>query len=90
MGLAVGSGAPTAVLTTSGTAVGNLLPAVMEADHAGVPLLVLSADRPEELRGTGANQTTDQVDLFGSHVRFAVDVAAGDDPRAAVQTGLDA
>ena len=90
LGLAVGSGAPTAVLTTSGTAVGNLLPAVMEADHAGVPLLVLSADRPEELRGTGANQTTDQVDLFGSHVRFAVDVAAGDDPRAAVQTGLDA
>lgn len=90
LGLAVGSGAPTAVLTTSGTAVGNLMPAVMEADHAGVPLLVLSADRPEELRGTGANQTTDQVDLFGSHVRFAADVPAGDHPEAAMQTGLDA
>lgn len=90
LGLAIGSSSPVAVLTTSGTAVGNLLPAVMEADHAGVPLLVLSADRPEELRGTGANQTTDQIDLFGSHVRFAADVAAGDLPEPAVRTGLDA
>ncbi|WP_035750219.1 2-succinyl-5-enolpyruvyl-6-hydroxy-3-cyclohexene-1-carboxylic-acid synthase [Arthrobacter sp. 35W] len=90
LGLALGGGAPAAVVTTSGTAVGNLLPAVMEANHAGVPLVVLSADRPEELRGTGANQTTMQLDLFGEHVRFATDVPAGMDPTSAVATGLSA
>ncbi|HRB99550.1 MAG TPA: thiamine pyrophosphate-binding protein, partial [Dermatophilaceae bacterium] len=68
LGLAMGGHAPVAVVTTSGTAVGNLLPAVMEAHHAGRPLVVVSADRPDHLRGTGANQTTDQVGLFG---RFA-------------------
>jgi 2-succinyl-5-enolpyruvyl-6-hydroxy-3-cyclohexene-1-carboxylate synthase len=67
---------PVAVVTTSGTAVGHLLPAVMEAAHAGVPLLVLSADRPHELRGTGANQTTDQVGLLAPAVRWTVDVPA--------------
>lgn len=90
LGLALATGAPAAVLTTSGTAVGNLLPAVMEANHAAVPLVVLSADRPEELRGTGANQTTVQLDLFGEHVRFAVDVPAGDSPQRAVETALAA
>ncbi|NVN00351.1 2-succinyl-5-enolpyruvyl-6-hydroxy-3-cyclohexene-1-carboxylic-acid synthase, partial [Arthrobacter sp. SDTb3-6] len=90
LGLAQGSGSPAAVLTTSGTAVGNLMPAVMEANHSGTPLLVLSADRPEELRGTGANQTTIQLDLFGEHVRFATDVAAGIDPTAAIATALSA
>ena len=90
LGLALATGAPAAVLTTSGTAVGNLLPAVMEANHAAVPLVVISADRPEELRGTGANQTTVQLDLFGEHVRFAVDVPAGDDPQRAVETALSA
>jgi 2-succinyl-5-enolpyruvyl-6-hydroxy-3-cyclohexene-1-carboxylate synthase len=90
LGLAQGSGRPAAVLTTSGTAVGNLMPAVMEANHAGTPLLVLSADRPEELRGTGANQTTTQLDLFGDHVRFATDVAAGIDPTSAIATALSA
>ncbi|WP_427129528.1 2-succinyl-5-enolpyruvyl-6-hydroxy-3-cyclohexene-1-carboxylic-acid synthase [Pseudarthrobacter sp. S9] len=90
LGLALATGAPAAVLTTSGTAVGNLLPAVMEANHAAVPLVVISADRPEELRGTGANQTTIQLDLFGEHVRFAVDVPAGSDPRRAVETALSA
>ncbi len=70
--------APAAVVTTSGTAVANLHPAVLEAHHSAVPLLVLSADRPAELRGTWANQTTDlQADLFGPAVRCAVDVAAG-------------
>ena len=59
LGLARGSGAPVAVMTTSGTAVANLHPAVLEAHHAGTPLVVVSADRPHELRGTGANQTTD-------------------------------
>jgi 2-succinyl-5-enolpyruvyl-6-hydroxy-3-cyclohexene-1-carboxylate synthase len=90
LGLALATGTPAAVLTTSGTAVGNLLPAVMEANHAAVPLVVLSADRPEELRGTGANQTTVQLDLFGDHVRFAVDVPAGTDPQRAVETALSA
>ncbi|WP_427008464.1 2-succinyl-5-enolpyruvyl-6-hydroxy-3-cyclohexene-1-carboxylic-acid synthase [Pseudarthrobacter sp. H2] len=90
LGLALATGAPAAVLTTSGTAVGNLLPAVMEANHAAVPLVVISADRPEELRGTGANQTTVQLDLFGEHVRFAVDVPAGADPQRAVETALNA
>jgi 2-succinyl-5-enolpyruvyl-6-hydroxy-3-cyclohexene-1-carboxylate synthase len=90
LGLALGSGAPAAVVTTSGTAVGNLLPAVMEANHSGTPLLVLSADRPEELRGTGANQTTRQLDLFGDHVRFATDVPAGMDPTSAISTALSA
>ena len=90
LGLALGAKGPAAIVTTSGTAVGNLLPAVMEANHAGVPLLVLSADRPVELRGTGANQTTVQLDLFGEHVRFATDVAAGSDPTGAVATALTA
>lgn len=88
LGLALSTEAPAAVLTTSGTAVGNLLPAVMEANHAAVPVIVLSADRPEELHGTGANQTTIQLDLFGEHVRFAVDVAAGENPQRAVATAL--
>lgn len=68
--------APVAVVTTSGTAVANLLPAVLEAHHSAVPLLVLTADRPHELRGTGANQTGDQVGIFGSATRLAVDVPA--------------
>ncbi|PZR51887.1 2-succinyl-5-enolpyruvyl-6-hydroxy-3-cyclohexene-1-carboxylic-acid synthase [Xylanimonas oleitrophica] len=67
---------PVAVVTTSGTAVANLHPAVLEAHHTGVPLLLLTADRPHELRGTGASQTTDQVGIFGSAVRFAADVPA--------------
>ncbi|WP_139123237.1 2-succinyl-5-enolpyruvyl-6-hydroxy-3-cyclohexene-1-carboxylic-acid synthase, partial [Cellulosimicrobium cellulans] len=64
---------PVAVVTTSGTAVANLHPAVLEAHHAGVPLVLLTADRPHELRGTGANQTTAQAGLFGPAVRYAVD-----------------
>lgn len=90
LGLALSTGSPAAVLTTSGTAVGNLLPAVMEANHAAVPLMVLSADRPDELRGTGANQTTVQPDLFGEQVRFAADIPAGSDPGRAIRTGLSA
>ncbi|MDM7832224.1 2-succinyl-5-enolpyruvyl-6-hydroxy-3-cyclohexene-1-carboxylic-acid synthase [Cellulomonas edaphi] len=67
---------PVAVVTTSGTAVANLHPAVLEAHHAGVPLLLLTADRPHELRGTGANQTTEQVGIFAGAVRLALDVPA--------------
>ncbi|NCD19386.1 MAG: 2-succinyl-5-enolpyruvyl-6-hydroxy-3-cyclohexene-1-carboxylate synthase, partial [Actinobacteria bacterium] len=73
---------PVAVATTSGTAVANLHPAVLEASHSGIPLLVVSADRPHELRGTGANQTTAQVGIFGGAVRAALDLPAGVDPVA--------
>ena len=71
LGLALGSGRPVPVATTSGTAAANLLPAVLEAAHAGVPLLALTADRPAELVGTGASQTVAQVGMFGSAVRLA-------------------
>ena len=77
LGLARGSRRPVPVVTTSGSAVANLHPAVLEAHHAGLPVLVLSADRPAELRGSGANQTTDQVGLFGAAVRWSVDVPSG-------------
>ena len=76
LGLGVESGVPAAVIATSGTAVGNLHPAVLEAAHAGVPLLVISADRPDELRGVGANQTTRQAGIFGDVVPHAWDVPA--------------
>lgn len=65
-----------AVVTTSGTAVANLHPAVLEAHHAGAPLLLLTADRPHELRGTGANQTTVQPGIFGAATRLEADVPA--------------
>jgi 2-succinyl-5-enolpyruvyl-6-hydroxy-3-cyclohexene-1-carboxylate synthase len=68
------SGSPVPVVTTSGTAVANLHPAVLEAAHSGVPLVLLTCDRPAELRGTGANQTTDQVRIFGTAPRWAHDV----------------
>jgi 2-succinyl-5-enolpyruvyl-6-hydroxy-3-cyclohexene-1-carboxylate synthase len=70
IGLIRGTGLPVPVVTTSGTAVVNLHPAVLEASHSGLPLIVLSADRPPELRGSGANQTTDQLKVFGSAVRL--------------------
>ncbi len=76
LGLAVESGRPVAIVCTSGTAVANLHPAVLEAHHAGVPLIVLTADRPAELRGIGANQTTVQTGIFGEIVRADWDVAA--------------
>ncbi|OLL12275.1 2-succinyl-5-enolpyruvyl-6-hydroxy-3-cyclohexene-1-carboxylic-acid synthase [Actinomyces oris] len=65
-----------AVVTTSGTAVSNLHPAVSEADAAGIPLLVISADRPHELVGTGASQTTEQTKLFVPALRLGVDLPA--------------
>ena len=70
LGLAKASRRPVAVLCTSGTAAANFHPAVIEADESGVPLLVLTADRPPELRGTGASQTIDQVKMYGSAVRW--------------------
>ena len=76
LGMAKVSGRPAAVFTTSGTAAANLHPAMLEAAHAGVPLVAVTADRPASMRGTGANQTTDQVDLFGD-AAVSVDVTAG-------------
>ena len=70
LGAAKRSGRAAVVLCTSGTAAANFHPAVLEADLARVPLLVLTADRPPELRGTGANQATDQLKLYGPAVRW--------------------
>ena len=68
------AGALPAIVVTSGTAVAELAPAVLEASHARLPLLVLSADRPGELRGVGASQATRQSGFFGTHVRASLDL----------------
>jgi len=89
LGLAVESGFPAVVVTTSGTAVANLHPAVLEAHHSGVPMIVLTADRPVELRGIGANQTTQQPGVFGVATRAGHDLEAprtGSVDSAAVRT----
>ncbi len=78
LGLTTSSRSPVPVVTTSGTAAANLHPAVLEASHRGLPLLLLTADRPARLRGTQANQTTDQVGLFGRAARLALDVPPGE------------
>lgn len=71
LGLGVATGRPAVVITTSGTAAVELHPAVVEAHHAGVPLICATADRPAELQGVGAPQTVDQVGLYGAAVRWA-------------------
>jgi 2-succinyl-5-enolpyruvyl-6-hydroxy-3-cyclohexene-1-carboxylate synthase len=81
LGIGQATGSPAAVLTTSGTAGANVHPAVAEASEARVPLIVLTADRPPELRGRGAGQTIDQLKLYGTAVRWFCElgVAAADD-----------
>jgi 2-succinyl-5-enolpyruvyl-6-hydroxy-3-cyclohexene-1-carboxylate synthase len=74
LGTALSTRTPAAVLCTSGSAAANLHPAVVEADEAGVPLIVLTADRPPELRGIGAGQTIDQLKLYGEAVRWFCEV----------------
>ncbi|AMT72574.1 2-succinyl-5-enolpyruvyl-6-hydroxy-3-cyclohexene-1-carboxylic-acid synthase [Mycobacteroides immunogenum] len=79
VGLAASSGAPVPVAMTSGTAVANLGPAVVEANYARVPLIVLSANRPYELLGTGANQTMEQLGYFGTQVRAAISIGLAEE-----------
>jgi len=66
---------PVAVVTTSGTAAGELLPSAMEAYYSGVPLLLITADRPKRFRGTGSPQSAEQVGLFGPYVTYCEDLA---------------
>ena len=77
LGLGLG-GVPALLLCTSGTAAANFLPAVVEAGLSEIPMLVVTADRPEELRGVGAPQTIDQIDLYGRHVRWSRDAGVAD------------
>lgn len=85
LGIAKATGQPAAVVSTSGSAAAHYLPAVAEANQSGTPLVVVTADRPRSLRGTGAPQTMDQVMLYGPHAKYFLDVAR--DPRA---SGRDA
>jgi 2-succinyl-5-enolpyruvyl-6-hydroxy-3-cyclohexene-1-carboxylate synthase len=76
LGTAVETDAPAVVITTSGTAAANLHPAILEAHHSNVPLIVVTSDRPAELRGIRSNQTTIQPGMFGPAVRLMADIAA--------------
>ena len=81
LGLGRASGRPAVLVCTSGTAAANYLPAVVEASHAGIPMIVCTADRPPELRGRGwgSHQTIDQVGLYGTAVRWSIDLPVPDD-----------
>ncbi|MEV0698268.1 2-succinyl-5-enolpyruvyl-6-hydroxy-3-cyclohexene-1-carboxylic-acid synthase [Saccharopolyspora sp. NPDC050389] len=91
VGLAMRGRRPVPVVCTSGTAAANLHPAVLEASHSGIPLLAITADRPVELRGTGAGQTVDQHRLFGTGVRAAIEfpVAEGSSANARWRSAVD-
>ena len=95
-GIARATGRPVALACTSGTAAAEFLPAVVEASQSRLPLVVLTADRPPRLRGTGANQTIDQVGLYGSYARETLDLpvpeAAGQEAwwRQAAREALEA
>lgn len=78
LGLAKASGTPVPVVSTSGTAAANFHPAVLEAAHSKVSLVVLTADRPPELRGTGANQTIDQIKLYGDAIGFFTELGVAE------------
>ena len=86
LGLIKSTGRPVPIVCTSGTAVANFHPAVLEANHTNAALLVLTADRPAMLRRTGANQTTEQVRIFGTAVRYFADI---DGPVSPMELALD-
>jgi len=92
LGQARATGRPSVLICTSGTAAANYLPAVVEANHAGVPMIVCTADRPPELRGWGAGQTIDQVGIYGSNVRWFGDLPIPSDwsPDAASMAAMRA
>ena len=75
LGMAIGLNAPVALLCTSGSAAANYFPAIVEAHQSRVPLIVLTADRPPELRHSGANQTIDQIKMYGGYALWSVDAA---------------
>lgn len=79
LGLAKSSGEPTVLLCTSGTAASNYYPAITEAHYARLPLIVITADRPHELREVGAPQAIDQIRMYGNHVKFSVDFPLAED-----------
>ncbi len=85
LGLARGTRAPVGLVSTSGTAAANFFPAVIEARYGRTPLVVLTADRPHELRDSGANQTIDQIRLYGAHVRWFVEMAPPEATDAALR-----
>ena len=83
-------GVPALLLCTSGTAAANFFPAVVEAGLSEVPMVVLTADRPDELRGVGAPQTIDQLELFGRHARWFADPGVPDESTASTWRDLAA
>lgn len=76
MGRSKLTGKPVAVVTTSGTAAGELLPATMESFYSGIPLILITADRPQNYRGSGAPQSAEQVGIYGHYVQFCLDITA--------------
>ena len=89
LGMGRASGRPAVLVCTSGTAAANYLPAVVEASHAGIPMIVCTADRPPELRGRGwgSPQTIDQVGLYGTAVRWSIDLPVPDEAGPGAATG---
>ena len=87
LGLGRATGRPAVLVCTSGTAAANYLPSVVEASHAGVPMIVCTADRPPELRGWGSPQTIDQVGLYGTAARWSIDLPVPDEVTAADAAG---
>ncbi|RME07193.1 MAG: 2-succinyl-5-enolpyruvyl-6-hydroxy-3-cyclohexene-1-carboxylic-acid synthase, partial [Anaerolineae bacterium] len=91
LGMSLTDGKPTALVCTSGTAAAEFFPAVVEASQSDVPLVLLTADRPPELRHSGANQTIDQRRLYGGFTRWSVDVPLPEaDPSPRVLRSLNA
>lgn len=90
LGIAKASQKPVAIIVTSGTALGNLFPSVMEAYHSHTPLILLTADRPHELRNAGANQTCDQIKLFQPFVHFQTDLPTSCDEKTIRSIGAQA